>query len=147
MSGIISPTCSAMKRSFLKPSSRKETAAPAGPPLVRSTTPQVRRTLRRGKASRCVPWRFFRSHAQPFILTKKACVGKRRPFVILRYCLQEQLRVLVKRLVFLRYPNLSLGALPFLRSLAAYRGVDPGCHIFPPFLLPILIPLGNRTTK
>jgi hypothetical protein len=48
---------------------------------------------------------------------------------------------------FLGIQILSLGALPFLGSLAAYRGVDPGCHIFPPFLLPILIPLGNRTTK
>src|SRR6266404_9618824 len=58
MSGIISPTCSAMKRLCSKPSSRKETAAPAGPPIVRSTTLQVRRTPRRGKASRCVPWHF-----------------------------------------------------------------------------------------
>jgi hypothetical protein len=40
---------------------------------------------------------------------------------------------LVKRLVFFGIQILSLGALPFLGSLAAYRGVDPGCHIFPPF--------------
>src|SRR5262245_28050999 len=63
MSGIISPTCSAMKRLCSKPSSRKETAAPAGPPIVRSTTLQVRRTPRRGKASKCVPWHFSNDHA------------------------------------------------------------------------------------
>src|SRR5262244_888093 len=64
MSGIISPICSAMKRLCSKPSSRKETAAPAGPPIVRSTTLQVRRTPRRGKASKCVPWHFSNHHAQ-----------------------------------------------------------------------------------
>src|SRR5690349_14114039 len=63
MSGIISPTCRAMKRLCSKPSSRKETAAPAGPPIVRSTTLQVRRTPRRGKASKCVPWHFSNHHA------------------------------------------------------------------------------------
>src|SRR5262249_5628305 len=63
MSGIISPTCSAMKRLCSKPSSRKETAAPAGPLIVRSTTLQVRRTPRRGKASKCVPWHFSNHHA------------------------------------------------------------------------------------
>src|SRR5499426_3176038 len=63
MSGIISPICSAMKRLCSKPSSRKETAAPAGPPIVRSTTLQVRRTPRRGKASKCVPWHFSNDHA------------------------------------------------------------------------------------
>src|SRR5262249_31124468 len=41
-----------------KLSSRKETGAPAGPRIAHSTTPQVRRTPRRGKASRCGPWRF-----------------------------------------------------------------------------------------
>jgi len=58
MSGTISPTCSATKRSCLKPSSRKETGAHAGPRTVHSTIPQVRRMPRRGKASRCGPWRF-----------------------------------------------------------------------------------------
>jgi len=36
---------------------------------------------------------------------------------------------------FLSYPKLSLGALPFFGPLAAYRAVDPGCHIVPPSLL------------
>src|SRR5262249_35088950 len=53
-----SQICSATKRSCSKPSSRKKTGAPAGPRTVRSTTPQVLRTLHRGKASRCGPWRF-----------------------------------------------------------------------------------------
>jgi hypothetical protein len=146
MSGIISRICSAMKRSFLKPSSRKETAAPAGPPIVRSTTPQVHRTLRRGKASRCAPWRFSNHHAQPSISTKKACVGERRPFVVLAYCFKKHSRVFVKRLVFIVSkviawrPDVSWAAcgISWSRSWLPY---------FPPFLLPILIPLGNRTTK
>src|SRR5215471_11041833 len=58
MSGTTSRICSVTKRSCLKPSSRKKTGAPAGPPTARSTTPQVLRTLRRAKASRCGPWRF-----------------------------------------------------------------------------------------
>src|SRR5262245_6988618 len=59
MSGTTSQICSATKRSCSKPSSRKKTGAPAGPRTVRSTTPQVLRTLHRGKASRCGPWRFY----------------------------------------------------------------------------------------
>src|SRR5262245_52047266 len=58
MSGTTSRICSATKRSCLKPSSRKKTGAPAGPRIVHSMTPQVRRMPRRGKASRCGPWRF-----------------------------------------------------------------------------------------
>ena len=69
-----------MKRSCSKPSSRKETAVPDGPPIVRSTTPQVRRTPRRGKASRCGPWRFSNHHAQPSTPTRKACVGVTQAF-------------------------------------------------------------------
>ena len=67
--------------------------------------------------------------------------------MVLAYCLKKQLRAFVKRLVFLSYPKLLLGALPFLGPLAAYRAVDPGCHIFLPSLLAILIPFDNRSTN
>jgi hypothetical protein len=43
--------------------------------------------------------------------------------------LKKAIKSLRQKTRFLTYPKLSLGALPFLGPLAAYRAVDPGCHI------------------
>ena len=42
--------------------------------------------------------------------------------------LVEAIASLGQKTRFLPYPKLSLRALPFLGPLAAYRGVNPGCH-------------------
>ena len=60
MSGTISPTCSAMKRSYSRLSIRPETVAPAGPPIVRSMIPQAAPRRRRARVSRCAPSRSFK---------------------------------------------------------------------------------------
>ena len=133
MSGTISLTCSVMKRSYLKPSNRKETAVPAGPPIARSMTRQVRRPPRRGKASRCGPWHFSSHHAQRSSPTKKACVGVTQAFRGFSLLLEKAIKSLRQKTRFSSYSNLLLGALPFLGPLAAYRAVDPGCHTLPPF--------------
>jgi hypothetical protein len=140
MSGTISPTCSAMKRSCSKPSSRKETVAPDGPPIVRSTTLQVHRTPHRGKALRCGPWRFSNHHAQPSFIrslpTRKACVGERRPFVVLAYCLKKQLRAFFERLVFYRIQSYCLAPCRFLGRLRHIVLSILAAIFFLPSLLP-----------
>ncbi|HEX4989245.1 MAG TPA: hypothetical protein VFW91_10735, partial [Candidatus Binatia bacterium] len=47
--------------------------------------------------------------------------------------LEKAIKSLRQKTRFSSYSNLLLGALPFLGPLAAYRAVDPGCHILPPF--------------
>ena len=59
---------------------------------------------------------------------KKACVEVTQAFRDFSLLLVEAIASLGQKTRFLPYPSLSLRALPFLGPLAAYRGVDPGCH-------------------
>jgi hypothetical protein len=61
--------------------------------------------------------------------------------------LEKAIKSLRQKTRFSSYSNLLLGALPFLGPLAAYRAVDPACHVFLPSLLRVRIPLGNGMSK
>ena len=58
---------------------------------------------------------------------RKACVEVTQAFRDFSLLLVEAIASLGQKTRFLP-SKLSLRALPFLGPLAAYRGVDPGCH-------------------
>jgi hypothetical protein len=67
--------------------------------------------------------------------------------MVLAYCLKQQLRAFVKRLVFYRIQNYCLAPCRFLGRLRHIVLSILAAIFFLPSLLLILIPLGNRTTN
>ena len=67
--------------------------------------------------------------------------------MVLAYCLKKQLRAFFKRLVFYRIQSYCLAPCRFLGRLRHIVLSILAAIFFLPSLLPILIPLGNRSTK